>query len=81
MQVAQGQPDKPHRASIAFPPRRTADGKRISSLPVAEAQRVLAELTGASGAAAAADSQSGEQPPWHVPQHLNIMLLQAAVKL
>lgn len=61
MQVAQGQPDKPHRARLAFPPRRTADGQRISALPVAEAQRVLAELTGAQGAdTAAADSQSGE---------------------
>ena len=52
-QIAQGHPDKPHRVGIAFPPRRTADGTRISSLPVAEAQRVLSELAGAPDSAAA----------------------------
>lgn len=55
-QRAQADPDKPHRVRLSFPPRRTADGRRISDMPVAEAARVLAELTGDSGT----QSQGGQ---------------------
>lgn len=46
-------PQPGYVARIKFPPRRTADGSRISAMPVAEAERVLAELAGGliSGAA------------------------------
>ena len=50
-------------ARIRFPLRRTADGARISDMPVAEAERILREASGAvvgggaQQAAAVADVQ------------------------
>lgn len=56
-------PQPGYVARIKFPPRRTADGSRISAMPVAEAERVLAELTGGvSGAAQLAVEQVSVAP-------------------
>ena len=43
-------------ARMAFPPRMTADGVRISSLPVEDAERALARARGASSSAAMLES-------------------------
>ncbi len=50
--------------SIHFPPRRLADGRRISDLPVAEADAAVALLWGAAPAATeAAPSPAAAAPP------------------
>jgi 2-oxoglutarate dehydrogenase E2 component (dihydrolipoamide succinyltransferase) len=54
--------DRAHRPSIAFPPRRTADGAQISSMPEQQAHAALARLAGAQPSAAAAPSPASPAP-------------------
>ncbi len=51
-----------YKPRIRFPPRYTADGRRISSLSAEEAARVLAELEAGDSATASAAPSPEEQP-------------------
>lgn len=64
------QQQQPHGyvARISFPPRRTADGSRISAMPVAEAQRVLAELAAAAAGGQPAPQQAPPPQPVRIPR-------------
>lgn len=75
MAFVQEQQPQGYVARISFPPRRTADGARISDMPVAEAQRVLAELTAAAsgGGQTAPQQETAPRAVCSCPTHNSLI--------